>query len=179
MKQLSIDAFNWICDNAGVIFSGIGVLVITLIMNWLSSRKKQKQEAKEKEEAAQKTIKALELKETELRLQAMPELWVNGTLINKIERLIRFDLNNSGDTAKLISITVLTGNLRQHGSPFPYSLSKGQMLYLNFIYTGKGDINNDKFTIELYFKDKLNNSYKSLISGKGAFQIESTDFIGG
>lgn len=171
--------YEWVFSGAGPWIIGLVFTSVVSLIGWKGRKKKKAQQLKEKEETARKTNEALELKKTELRIQVMPELCINGTLINTIERLIQFDLNNNGNTAQLISVTVLTGNLKQHSTPFPHFLNKGEMLYLYFIYTGKGDINNDKFAIELYFKDKLNNTYKSLISGKGSFQVKSTDFIEG
>lgn len=177
MEECFYTIFKWIYDNAGVIFSGIGVLAISTIIGWYNSRKKKALDAQKDEENAQRAKEALELEATKLRLQVMPELWINTTYLNKMDKRIKIDLNNNGDTAKLMSAIVLTDNLRQESIPFPYSLNKGDILYLHFTYTGKGHMDNDKFAIELVFKDKLNNTYKSLILGESHFKIESTKLI--
>lgn len=169
--------YEWVFSGAGPWIIGVIITFASFLFGFKKRKRMTAQQLKEKEEAARKAEEALELKKAELRLKTMPELWVNGTLINTIDRLVQFDLNNSGDTAQLISATILTGNLKQHSIPFPRFLAKGEIIYLYFRYIGNGDIKNDEFAIELYYKDKLNNMYKSLITGEGSFNVKSTEFI--
>lgn len=170
MQQLFIDIFNWICDHSSTIFSGIGASAATLIVTWLLSRSKAKKEAKEK-------TKALELQKAGQRLQVKPDLWINITGTDPQKQSLCFDLNNEGDTATLLDTVILSQNLVQQSKPFPCRLGKGENMKLYFQYTGNKSINNDSFIIELHFKDKADNEYKSSISGKNILKIGSTTFI--
>lgn len=159
------------------VFSGVGPWILGLLFTGIVAIITRAINRKRKSAPVRKQIETLEQRTEELRLQAMPELWINGTLCDKINKELRFDLNNNGETAHLTEVKILSNNLKQYSIPFPCPLYKGKMIYLYFRYTGNADVDNDNFIIELYFKDKLSNKYRAQIFGKEALKITSTDFI--
>ena len=81
------------------------------------------------------------------RIDILPELYIKniGTYSVRIEDFLKFDINNKGENATLLSINVLSQNLKIISSPFPLDLNKGEQIYLHFIYTRNQYIEADEY----------------------------------
>lgn len=112
------------------------------------------------------------------RVILKPELWLNGIMQKPYEKELHIDLNNSGEVAHLTRIAVLSNNLKQHSTPFPYKLNKDEQMWVYFHYVGSKDVQSDLYEIELYFKDKADNEYKAnIVIDKIGYRIEKVTYI--
>lgn len=157
--------WEWICNNKEWLFSGVGLIVITWLTNFLYDYHKEKKRIEEANDAVIKTTKALELKEEELRLQSLPDLVVNGVYTNQIDKFIQIDIINVGKNATLISLLDIPMVWKPIGNQFPYILHNDEQMILKLKYIGSGNINTDAIVINLYYKDIRGNKYISCIRG--------------
>ncbi len=157
--------WEWICNNKEWLFSGVGLIIITWLTNFLCDYRKEKKRIKEANDAVIKTNKALELKEEEFRLQSLPDLVVNGVYINQIDKFIKIEVINVGKNATLISLSDIPMVWKPIGNQFPYILHNGEQIILTLKYIGSGNINTDAIVINLNYKDIRGNKYISCIRG--------------
>jgi hypothetical protein len=102
-----------------------------------------------------------EIEEEKLLLSVKPNLWLNGARYKGYEGELSIDLNNKGETAILKKFELISDDLILHSEHLPYDLEKGERKYI-FART-KGE----KHIKDCAYSDKINNEYKTEISGKG------------
>lgn len=112
--------------------------------------------------------KLREIEEKKLKLSVMPKLWLNGAGYKGYAGELEIDLNNKGETAKLLDFKLKSDDIVLHDMALPYELDKGQRRYIFGRKNGNKHIKDCEYEIEIIYQDRLGTNYSSKISGKGA-----------
>lgn len=108
-----------------------------------------------------------EIEEEKLLLSVKPNLWLNGARYKGYEGELSIDLNNKGETAILKKFELISDDLILHSEHLPYDLEKGERKYIFARTKGEKHIKDCAYTLNIFYSDKINNEYKTEISGKG------------
>lgn len=159
---------EWIKDNADWLFSGLAIFILSSIgpiIKYIKNKREEAKRKKEQEETIKLQNRVLEAQLEDLRQKAMPSIEASGDVMaNKVDRVVKMQLINNGNTAKLISVDNLPAGWIEIPLTYPYLLHKNESVWLQFRITGMRDFCTDFFSFDLYFDDTRRNHYKSTIS---------------
>lgn len=108
------------------------------------------------------------IEEKKLKLSVKPNLWLNGAGYDGSRGELRIDLNNKGEDAKLLEFNLDSEDIELHSKSLPYNLDKGAHRYIFGRSKGNKHIKDCRYEIIVVYADKLDNKYKTIISGVGA-----------
>ena len=117
-----------------------------------------------------------EIEEEKLLLSVKPNLWINSVIIKEFDRELNIDLNNKGETAILTKFESESNDIVLFYEYLPDEIDKGERRYIFARSKGEKHIKECSYLINIYYNDKLNNKYKSIIEGKGA-KVKITETI--
>lgn len=121
-----------------------------------------------KENDNQALNKLHEIEEKRLKLSVKPNLWLNGAGYRGGEGTLHIDLNNKGETAKLLEFNLIEGDITLQGLSQPYDLDKDAYRYIYGRTKGEKHIKDCEYKIEVVYSDRLDNKYILTIDGKGS-----------
>jgi len=109
-----------------------------------------------------------EIEEKKLKLSVKPNLWLNGAGYRGNEGELKIDLNNKGESAKLLEFNLTSNDIVLHSLSLPYDLEKGQRRFIFGRQKGDKHIKDCQYQIEVIYEDRLENKYSTIIDGVGS-----------
>jgi len=108
-----------------------------------------------------------EIEERKLRLSVAPSIRTAGGSSSGSSGEFKINYTNDGDTATIKNIETLSEDVLINNQIFPITLKKGQTLTLSGRPKKNKHVNECIYELNIFYLDKLGNSYEIIIKGQG------------
>ncbi len=102
-----------------------------------------------------------------LNLLVQPDLRIKNSMSHGTDGTLQIKIENIGEKAILEKFNLISDDIILHNEHLPYVMEKDTERQIFARTKSSKHINDSSYTIEVYYKDKLGNTYKSVINGTG------------